>query len=104
MKTHVFVYISSIENDADVSLFATLGEAFGAALGEACDEYADPEDYPEELARADAHGSAGEIELGIEALVEHYDNNGVDDEFITITRVPLPGHTDDADVEPEAAE
>lgn len=100
----VFVYVSSIERGADVTLFNTLGEAVDAALAEACEEYK-PKDLPEELVESVLAASEGRYDEAADLLDEHYENNGVDDEFITITRAALPGHSlDEEEEQPQAAE
>lgn len=105
MANSIFVYVSSVERGADVTLFNTLGEAVDAALTEAGEEYSKPKDWPEELTEAAEAYRQGEFERAADLLDEHYENNGVDDEFITITRAALPGHSlDEEEEQPQAAE
>lgn len=100
----VFVYVSSVERGGDVTLYDTLSEAVNAALDEAKSEYKKPADWPEELIESVAEAAQGRHEEAADLLDEHYEANGVDDEFILITRAALPGHSLDDEGIPQAAE
>lgn len=108
MSKPVFVYVSSIERVAEVTLFDTEEQAVRHALADACDQYDnDASLFPDELVDALAAHGTGDIDEAIEHLDDHYENNGVDDEFVTIARAPLPGHTsgeDKGDEEQQAAQ